>query len=322
MRKLRIISAAALLLMCMSLRPVSAQQKDTVNVMLQWLPQCQFAGMIMAFCNGFYEEAGLEVEIFYGSESYTSTDALKDGHADIITTMLVDALIARDMGTPLVNILQTSETSSTMIISRTPIASAQDLNGMRIGRWTSGFFDTALCYAYYNSLDVEWIPILSNIYPFAAGALDAMVATEYNEYYQILMAGIDVGDDNIIYLRDEGFDIPEDGVYTTEEYYNSHRDIVERFVEATRRGWEWVRKPENFSETINTVTDIMRQANIPSSKTNQAHMLRTVLKLQQDDKSKKIPFHLDKSRFDSTVRMLLENNLILSPVKYSDFVRP
>ena len=85
MRKLRIISAAALLLMCMSLRPVSAQQKDTVNVMLQWLPQCQFAGMIMAFCNGFYEEAELEVEIFYGSESYTSTDALKDGHADIIT---------------------------------------------------------------------------------------------------------------------------------------------------------------------------------------------------------------------------------------------
>ena len=139
---------------------------------------------------------------------------------------------------------------------------------------------------------------------------------------QILMAGIDVGDDNIIYLRDEGFDIPEDGVYTTEEYYNSHRDIVERFVEATRRGWKWVRKPENFSETINTVTDIMRQANIPSSKTNQAHMLRTVLKLQQDDKSKDIPFHLDKSRFDSTVRMLLENNLILSPVKYSDFVRP
>lgn len=79
---------------------------------------------------------------------------------------------------------------------------------------------------------------------------------------------------------------------------------------------------ENFSETINTVTDIMRQANIPSSKTNQAHMLRTVLKLQQDDKSKEIPFHLDKSRFDSTVRMLLENNFILSPVKYSDFVRP
>ena len=314
--------AAALLILCSSFRPASAQQKDTVTVMLQWLPQCQFAGMIMAYWNGFYEEAGLEVELYYGTESYSSTDALKDGSADIITTMLVDALIVRDMGTPIVNILQTSETNSTMIISHTPVRQAKDLNGMRIGRWTSGFFDTALCYTYYNSLNVEWIPFLSNIYPFAAGAVDAMVATEYNEYYQIQMAGIDVSEDNIIYLRDEGFDIPEDGVYTTEEYYSSHRDIVERFVGATRRGWDWVRRPENFLETVNTIVDIMREDNIPSSVTNQTYMLRTVLKLQQDRSGKEVPFHLDKSRFDSAVRMLLENNLILSPVEYSDFVRP
>ena len=277
--------------------------------------------MIMAYWNGFYEEAGLEVELYYGTESYSCTDALSNGTADIITTMLVDALIVRDMGIPIVNILQTSETSSTMIISRTPVRQAKDLNGMRIGRWTSGFFDTALCYTYYNSLDVEWVPILSNIYPFAAGAVDAMVATEYNEYYQILMAGIDVSENNIIYLRDEGFDIPEDGVYTTEEYYRSHQDIVKRFVEATRRGWDWVRRPENHDETVKTVVDIMRDANIPASMVNQDYMLRTVLRLQQNS-GNEVPFHLDKSRFDSAVRMLLENNLILSPVEYSDFVRP
>lgn len=321
MRKPWIISAAALLLTCISFLPASARQKDTVTVMLQWLPQCQFAGMIMAYWNGFYEEAGLEVELYYGSESYSCTDALRDGHADIITTMLVDALIVRDMGLPIVNILQTSETNSTMIISHTPVKHAKDLNGMRIGRWTSGFFDTALCYTYYNSLDVEWIPILSNIYPFAAGAVDAMVATEYNEYYQILMAGIDVSEGNIIYLRDEGFDIQEDGVYTTEEYYSSHQDIVERFVEATRRGWDWVRRPENSAETVKAIVDIMREDNIPSSITNQDYMLQTVLRLQQN-KNKEVPFHLDKSRFDSAVRMLLENNLILSPIEYSDFVRP
>ena len=282
-------------ILCASFRPASAQQKDTVTVMLQWLPQCQFAGMIMAYWNGFYEEAGLEVELYYGTESYSSTDALKDGSADIITTMLVDALIVRDMGTPIVNILQTSETNSTMIISHTPVRQAKDLNGMRI---------------------------LSNIYPFAAGAVDAMVATEYNEYYQIQMAGIDVSEDNIIYLRDEGFDIPEDGVYTTDEYYSSHRDIVERFVGATRRGWDWVRRPENFLETVNTIVDIMREDNIPSSVTNQTYMLRTILRLQQDKDGKEVPYHLDKSRFDSAVRILLENNLILSPVEYSDFVRP
>ena len=135
------------------------------------------------------------------------------------------------------------------------------------------------------------------------------------------MAGIDVSENNIIYLRDEGFDIPEDGVYTTEEYYRSHQDIVKRFVEATRRGWDWVRRPENHDETVKTVVDIMRDANIPASMVNQDYMLRTVLRLQQNS-GNEVPFHLDKSRFDSAVRMLLENNLILSPVEYSDFVRP
>lgn len=65
----------------------------------------------------------------------------------------------------------------------------------------------------------------------------------------------------------------------------------------------------------------MRDANIPASMVNQDYMLRTVLRLQQNS-GNEVPFHLDKSRFDSAVRMLLENNLILSPVEYSDFVRP
>ena len=166
------------------------------------------------------------------------------------------------------------------------------------------------------------LPVTEFVRRSGLGHVDAMVSTEYNEYYQIQMAGIDVSEDNIIYLRDEGFDIPEDGVYTTEEYYSSHRDIVERFVGATRRGWDWVRRPENFLETVNTIVDIMREDNIPSSVTNQTYMLRTILRLQQDKDGKEVPYHLDKSRFDSAVRILLENNLILSPVEYSDFVRP
>lgn len=311
---------SALLLACTSVS-TSRAQTDTVKVMLQWLPQCQFAGMIMAYNNGFYSDAGLEVILGYGYESYPSTRALHDGVADIITSMLVDALIARDLGTPLVNILQTSETSSTMIISNRPLKGLKDLNGKRIGRWTNGFFEAAICFTTYNSLDVEWVPILSNIYPFSAGAVDAMVATEYNEYFQIRMAGIEVGRDNIVYLRDEGYDIPEDGVYTTEEYYNTHRDVIERFTEATRRGWEWVRRPENFDTTVDTIVSTMRELRISSSRANQEHMLRTVLKLQENSTGA-VPFHLDRSRFDFTVRMLQDNNLILSPVEYSDFVKP
>lgn len=289
--------------------------------MLQWLPQCQFAGILMAYDNGFYRDENLEVIIEHSYESYSSTEALKNGDVDIITSMLVDALIAQDIGTPLVNVLQTSATSSIMIISRTPLNSIRDLNGKRISRWTNGFFDTAVCFATSNALDIDWIPILSNIYPFAAGAVDAMVATEYNEYFQVRMAGIDISDDNIIYMRDEGYNVPEDGVYTTIGYYNDHPDVVRRFVKATEKGWEWVRDPKNFDTTVDRIVSLMRNLKISSSRVNQEFMLRTILRLQENGEGR-IGYVLDKSSFDFTVRMLLDNNLILSPVEYGEFTRP
>ncbi|HIR34338.1 MAG TPA: ABC transporter substrate-binding protein [Candidatus Coprenecus merdigallinarum] len=318
MRSVRLILITVSLLY-VSLRPAHAQ-KDTIVVMTQWLPQCQFAGIIMAYNLGFYDEAGIEAELVYAPESISSTEALKDGSVDIITSMLVDAIIARDMGLPVINILQTSYTSGCMIISRTPLENHHGLNGKRIGRWVNGFSETAMGFASNKALDVEWVSILSNIYPFVEGAVDAMVAMEYNEYFQIMMAGIDLTEDHLIYLRDEGYDIPEDGLYTTEEYYSTHKDAVDRFVQATIRGWEWVRDPDNFDETAETITEQVRMSGVNTSLANQEFMLRTILRLQEDDGGN-VPFHLDKPRFDFTVKMLRDNNFILSPIEYGDFVK-
>ena len=235
---MRILCVILVSLLMMSLPSyASTAQKDTVTVITQWLPQAQFAGIIMAYEKGFYEEAGIEAEIKYAQESVSSIDMLENGEADIITSMLVDA----------------------------------------------------------------------------------MVATEYNEYFQIMMAGIDIGEGNIIRLRDEGYDIPEDGIYTTEQYYSSHKDVVDRFVRATVRGWEWVRNPDNLEETVDTITGIMRRMNIPASKVNQKYMLKTVLRLQEDSTGH-VPYRLDPSRFDFTVRMLRESNFILETIDYDDFV--
>lgn len=317
---MRILWVILVSLLMMSLPSyASTAQKDTVTVITQWLPQAQFAGIIMAYEKGFYEEAGIEAEIKYAQESVSSIDMLENGEADIITSMLVDALAARDLGLPLVNILQTSCTNSCMFVSHTPLNDVHDLDGMRIASWVGGFYETAMCFAYRNSLNVKWTPILSNIYPFSEGAVDAMVATEYNEYFQIMMAGIDIGEGNIIRLRDEGYDIPEDGIYTTEQYYSSHKDVVDRFVRATVRGWEWVRNPDNLEETVDTITGIMRRMNIPASKVNQKYMLKTVLRLQEDSTGH-VPYRLDPSRFDFTVRMLRESNFILETIDYDDFV--
>ena len=163
---MRILCVILVSLLMMSLPSyASTAQKDTVTVITQWLPQAQFAGIIMAY------EKGIEAEIKYAQESVSSIDMLENGEADIITSMLVDALAARDLGLPLVNILQTSCTNSCMFVSHTPLNDVHDLDGMRIASWVGGFYETAMCFAYRNSLNVKWTPILSNIYPFSEGAV-------------------------------------------------------------------------------------------------------------------------------------------------------
>ena len=53
------------------------------------------------------------------------------------------------------------------------------------------------------------------------------------------MAGQRIKDEQLLYMRDIGYNVPEDGVYVTAEFYRKHKDLVTKFAEATRKGWEW-----------------------------------------------------------------------------------
>lgn len=293
---------------------------EKFTVTTHWLPQCQFAGIYMAQAKGFYAEAGLEVEILHSTATYPSIEAIKEGNTDIITTWLTEALIARDSGIPLVNILQTSHRNSTMIISHKPIREISDLDGMKIGKWLNGFYETAICFALYNNLNIEWIPFPTDVNIFLSGAMDATLAMEYNEYFQVLMAGVDISPEQIIRLADVGFNIPEEGFYMTEEAYRKRPDAVRRFVEATKRGWDWVRQEENFNETIDYMMKMMREMNVSSSRVNQEHMLRVTLEAQKDENGN-VPYTLPKKQYDTAIRMMVNSSLLFNPVDYTTFVK-
>ena len=100
-------------------------------------------------------------------------------------------------------------------------------------------------------LDYEWIRIASNINLFISGAIDATLAMSYNEYYQLAQAGVKLTDKNVYRFCDHGYNVQEDGVYMTREYYNQHRDEARRFAEASKKGWEWA--AEHPEETLEIV---------------------------------------------------------------------
>ena len=74
----------------------------------QWKAQAQFAGYYVAQENGFFKEAGIDVDIVHPSSTQQVMSRIQNNECQATTMSLCQALEVIDKGVPLVNILQTS----------------------------------------------------------------------------------------------------------------------------------------------------------------------------------------------------------------------
>ena len=152
-----------------------------------WLPQAQFAGFYIAQDQGYYADAGIEVEIIHPSASVNALNFLIEGNADIISLFLITAVNAVNSGIDLVNVAQISQHSAIMFVSKksSGIETLEDFEGQKIGIWMSGFEEVPKALLSENNIIAEWVPIMSTVNLFLLGGLDIMTAMWYNEYNQI-----------------------------------------------------------------------------------------------------------------------------------------
>ena len=310
-------TAAILLLFCMG-SVAGAQQKETIVFSPQWTPQAQFAGYYVALEKGFYSEAGLDVRIDHPSASNSCINRLKRGDSQLISLQLMSALRFAAQDLPLVNVLQTSQQNTLMIISRTPIPNIYRLKDMRVGCWKSGFSELPMMLDRIYKLNIQWVPFRSNINLFISGAIDATMAMSYNEKIQLEMSGQRLNEDQLLYFSKLGYNIPEDGLYTTNSYLNTHREQVRRFVEASKRGWLWC--VDHPQEALDIVMKVVRANNVATSRVAQQKMLKEILRAQLVKDTDQRTFRLDPNDFQFTNHFMLENGYIPKSIDYKTFV--
>ena len=271
----------------------------------QWLPQSQFAGYYVAQELGFYEEAGLEVEIEHNSASDNTTNRIKKGTCNAVTMNLFDAIVNISNGMEIVNVLQTSLHTGLVIVPRNKeTTQLDDLRNKRVGIWHAYYNQLSQIVNNDHKLNIEWVPFIQNCNLFIAGAIDATMAMIYNEAYHIHSSGFE--DIKYIYLSDYGYDFPEEGIYFTKEYIDKYPDKAKAFAEASRRGWEWAHQhPE---ETLDIVLKTMKEENLPANRQHQQWMLENILQLQIDKKTGKHTFELDEEKINQINEILLKNN--------------
>ena len=77
---------------------------------------------------------------------------------------------------------------------------------------------------------------------FLSGAADPCLVGSYNEYLQLSEYGMNVDSIYSIRLADYGYNLPEDGLYVTEEFYNQYPEVVrdqDSFFVTTNDGSEF-----------------------------------------------------------------------------------
>ncbi|MGR3463704.1 ABC transporter substrate-binding protein [Limimaricola sp.] len=306
MKRMMIAAAAAGALMA-GTAPVSAQDLDEVRLQLQWVTQAQFAGYYVALEQGFYEEEGLDVEILAGGPDIAPPQVLAGGGADVMLNWMPSALAAREKGLPVVNIAQPFASSGLMLTcwKDTGIEGPQDFKGKTIGVW---FFGNE--YPFLSWMSQEGIPtdggeegvtVLKqgfNVDPLIQRQADCISTMTYNEYGQVLDAGI--SEDELVTFKYEEMGVAtlEDGMWVLEENLEDPEfvDKMTRFVRASMKGWKWAE--ENPEEAAQIVLDYDETG--AQTEAHQVRMMGEIAKLTEGSDGS-----LDEAAYQRTVDTLL-----------------
>ena len=294
-----------------------AQQDETIVFTPQWTAQAQFAGYYVAEAKGFYRDAGVKVQIEHPSATQPAMARLRNNECQATTLQLCQAMEIVDEGIPLVNILQTSMNNAMVIVSargKDPLTQ----KGARVGIWSVGFGELAICMGIKDHLDYEWVRFAQNVNLFVAGALDATLAMSYNEYYQLVQAGVKMTGKNVYRFCDHGYNVQEDGVYMTRDYYVKHKEQARRFAQASKKGWEWA--ATHPDETLDIVMQYVDKNHIATNRVMQRMMLKEILRLQVDRESKKREFRLRPDMVKQASRLMVENQMLGREVTYKELI--
>jgi NitT/TauT family transport system substrate-binding protein len=227
-----------------------AMAADPVTLQLKWVTQAQFAGYYVAKEKGFYDEADLDVTIKPGGPDVAPAQVLAGGGADVIIDWMPSALAAREKGLPLVNIAQPFAKSGLMLTCRkeTGIKSPADFKGKTLGVWFSGNEYPFLSWMSKLGLKTdggpEGVTVVKqgfNVDPLIQKQADCISTMTYNEYGQVLDAGLKPEDLVVFKYEEQGVATLEDGLYTLQSTLDAPENVdkLARFVGASMKGWAY-----------------------------------------------------------------------------------
>jgi NitT/TauT family transport system substrate-binding protein len=281
---------------------------DKVTLQLKWVTQAQFAGYYVAKDKGFYKDENLDVEIKPGGPDIAPPQVIAGGGADVVLDWMPSALATREKGVKLVNIAQPFKTSGMMLTCRkdSGIKTPADFKGKTLGVWFFGNEYPFLSWMSQLGLSTdggaEGVTVLKqgfNVDPILQKQADCVSTMTYNEYWQIIDAGMTPDELIVFKYQEQGVATLEDGIYVLEENLKdaAFQDRMVRFVRASMKGWKWA------EENPDAAADIVLENDSSGAQTekHQRRMMREISKLTAGSNGA-----LDVADYERTVSTLMK----------------
>lgn len=286
-------------------------QAEGSTIALEGTPNDVSGTIYYAADMGFYERAGLHVNISTLNNPGTAAAALATGTFAIGGLPLSVAILARDRGVPIVMIapaglyLSSAPTSGLVVLKNSPFRKAADLNGKTIATrdLSNMSYFAAKMWIDKNGGDsktIHWVEINDpqDAAALQAGRIDAASISE-----PALDAAVHGGD---VRSLAPIFDTIAPrfligGYFTSEEYAKAHPDVVRKFADAIAVAGEWANKNRAQSGQI-----LAKYALAP---------------VLPDSTRVTYPDRMRASDVQPVIDLLLKNGLLKAPMRAADLIR-
>jgi NitT/TauT family transport system substrate-binding protein len=292
-------------LAALSVLPAAAQERVTLQ--LKWVAQAQFAGYYVAKDKGFYKAEGIDITIKPGGPDIAPPQVIAGGGADVIIEWMPAALAAREKGVALVNIAQPFKRSGMMLTCRkdSGVATPADFKDKTLGVWFFGNEYPFMAWMAKLGLKTDGsaggVKVIKqgfNVDPIIQKQAACVSTMTYNEYWQVIDAGLKPEDLVVFNYTDQGVSTMEDGLYVLQNRLSdpAFQARMAKFVKASMKGWDYARaNPDEAAKIVldNDTTGAQKEP-------HQKRMMGEINKLTAGSNGK-----LDPADFDRTVTTLL-----------------
>ena len=301
--------------------PGGPKKTEKLTLILDYFPNADHAGIYAAQAAGYFEEAGLEVEIRTPPDPSAPLKLLQAGRADLVVSYEPELLLARDKGTQLISVAALVQVPLTSIISlgKDPVRSVKDLEGESVGTagipYQSAYLKTILEGAGVDPGSVKEVNVGFDLTPaMLSGKVRATLGSFWN--YE----GVDLArrkrDPQILRMEDVGVPTYNELILVArrEDLGSSRAGKIRRFLSALERGHELVR------DDPSAALDALLEANDELERGLQEAVIKATTPVFFPEDESKPWGYQDPAQWRAYGEWMNENGVLKRPAQADDAV--